>query len=293
MTGVIYLKDKEKKQRLYTKRNSMAAYLSDIDKISMLTPEQEKELARKIKDGDKAALSKLIKSNLKFVVFIAREYQDKGLPLEELISEGNLGLIEAARRFDATRGIKFISYAVWWIRQSILRALANHSRLVRLPINHIWSLQKMINTLNDMEQNLGRQPELEEVASEMKMSTQKLHKNLSYWGKELSLTDSTVTFDGNQPLIDKISSEEFLPPNSKLIEESLKFEIEEAINSLEHNEGEVIRLYYGIDAERPLTLLEIGNRMNLSRERIRQIKNKALRKLRYLHRREKLQPYLG
>ena len=289
---MILLKTKIK-EKIRRKKDLMTAYLDDIDKISILTPEEEKALSKKIKKGDKAALSKLIKSNLKFVVFIAREYQDKGLPLEELISEGNLGLIEAARRFDASRGIKFISYAVWWIRQSILRALANHSRLVRLPINHIWSLQKMINTLKDMEQNLGRPPELEEVASELNISPQKLHKNLSYWGKEISLTDSTVTLDDSQPLIDRISSDEFLPPHSKLIEESLKFEIEHALDSLECNEAKVIRLYYGIGAERPLTLLEIGNSMNLSRERIRQIKNKAIRKLRYLHRRERLQPYLG
>ena len=282
-----------KENKIKKSRNTISTYLSEIDKIPPLTPEEEKELATEIKKGNKEALSKLVKSNLKFVVFIAREYQDKGLPFEELISEGNLGLIEAARRFDANRGIKFISYAVWWIRQSILRSLANHSRLVRLPINHIWSLQKMINTLENMKQNLGRPPELEEIASEMNMDLQKLHKNLTYWGKEISLDDTSVNFDDSQPLIERISSDEFTAPNSKLLDESLKFEIKEALDSLSQSEAKVIRLYFGLDSERPLTLLEIGNMMSLSRERIRQIKNKAIRKLRYLHRREKLQPYLG
>ncbi|MFX0136702.1 MAG: RNA polymerase sigma factor RpoD/SigA [Candidatus Hodarchaeota archaeon] len=284
---------KIKEKKIYKARDTISAYLSEIDKIPQLNQEEEKKLSQKIKKGNKAALSKLIKANLKFVVFIAREYQDKGLPFEELISEGNLGLIEAARRFDANRGIKFISYAVWWIRQSILRALANHSRLVRLPINHIWSLQKVINTLDDMEQNLGRTPELEEIADELKIAPQKLNKSLAYWGKEVSLDDTSVLMNDSQPLIERISSGEFLPPNSKLLEESLKYEINQVLDSLTDNEAKVIRLYFGIDRERPLTLLEIGDMMNLSRERIRQIKNKAIRKLRYFHRREKLQPYLG
>jgi RNA polymerase primary sigma factor len=282
-----------RKNRVYKSKDVIAVYLGEIEKIPTLVQSEEKELAAKIKKGDKAALSKLIKSNLKFVVFIAREYKDKGLPLEELISEGNLGLIEAARRFDADRGVKFISYAVWWIRQSILRALANNSRLVRLPINHIWSLQKMINTLEGMEQNLGRPPELEEVADQLQISPQKLHQNLSYWGKEISLNDSPVAEGESQPMIERITSNEFLPPHSNLIEESLKTEIKDALDSLNKDEAKVIRLYFGIEQERPLTLLEIGNIMNLSRERIRQIKNKAIRKLRYIHRREKLQPYLG
>lgn len=283
----------KKKTKVTKFKDIIAAYLSEIEKIETLTPEEEKELSINIKKGNKAALSRLIKANLKFVVFIAREYKDKGLPLEELISEGNLGLIEAARRFDADRGVKFISYAVWWIRQSILRALANNSRLVRLPINHIWSLQKMINTLEYMEQNLGRTPELEEIADQLNISPQKLNQNLSYWGKEVSLNETPLNIGDNQPIIERISSDEFLPPNNKLIEESLRFEINAALDSLNEDEAKVIRLYFGIERERPLTLLEIGNIMNLSRERIRQIKNKAIRKLRYIHRREKLQPYLG
>jgi len=271
----------------------LARYLHDIDQIPLIPQREEISLAEKIKQGDNQALDKLVNSNLKFVVFIAREYQDRGLPLDELISEGNLGLLEAAKRFDAGRGIKFISYAVWWIRQSILRALANHSRLVRLPINHIWALQKVVSIIEDLEQDLGRVPELEEVADKLKMSPKTLSKNMMYWGREMPLEDSTRPSDESLALIDKISSDEFAAPSSKLVEESMKTDIKMALESLTKAEAKILRLYYGIDRERPMTLLEIGNEMNLSRERIRQIKNKALRKLRYFHRRENLRPYLG
>ena len=272
--------------------DSLARYLHDIDQIPLLPLKEEVLLARRIRQGDKQALSKLVNANLKFVVFIAREYQDRGLPLDELISEGNLGLLEAAKRFDAERGIKFISYAVWWIRQSILRALANHSRLVRLPINHIWALHKVVTIIEDLEQDLGRTPDLEEVADKLKISPRILSKNMMYWGKELPLEDSTRPSEESLALIDKISSEEFAAPSSKLVEESMKTDINLALDSLTKSEADVLRLYYGIEQERPMTLLEIGHAMNLSRERIRQIKNKALQKLRYFHRRENLRPYL-
>jgi RNA polymerase primary sigma factor len=273
--------------------DNLSKYLHDIDQIPLIPQKEEISLAKKIRQGDKQALSKLVNANLKFVVFIAREYQDRGLPLDELISEGNLGLLEAAKRFDAERGIKFISYAVWWIRQSILRALANHSRLVRLPINHIWALHKVVTIIEDLEQILGRTPELEEVADKLKISPRILSKNMMYWGHELPLEDSTRPSDESLALIDKLSSDEFAAPTSKLVEESMKADIKMALESLTTMEAEVLRLYYGIDQERSLTLLEIGNEMNLSRERIRQIKNRALQKLRYFHRRENLRPYLG
>jgi RNA polymerase primary sigma factor len=272
--------------------DSLTRYLHDIDQIPLLPLKEEVLLARRISQGDKQALSKLVNANLKFVVFIAREYQDRGLPLDELICEGNLGLLEAAKRFDAERGIKFISYAVWWIRQSILRALANHSRLVRLPINHIWALHKVVTIIEDLEQDLGRTPDLEEVADKLKISPRILSKNMMYWGKELPLEDSTRPSEESLALIDKISSEEFAAPSSKLVEESMKTDINLALDSLTKSEADVLRLYYGIEQERPMTLLEIGHAMNLSRERIRQIKNKALQKLRYFHRRENLRPYL-
>lgn len=283
------------KKQNHEKRSSdcLARYFHDIDRIPLVPPKEEVSLAKRIKQGDNQALSKLVNANLKFVVFIAREYQDRGLPLDELISEGNLGLLEAAKRFDAERGIKFISYAVWWIRQSILRALANYSRQVRLPINHVWALHKVITIIEALEQNLGRTPELEEVADKLKISPGILSKNMMYWGRELPLEDSTRPTDESLALIDKLSSDEFAAPTSKLVEESMKADIKMALESLTTIEAEVLRLYYGIEQERSMTLLEIGNEMKLSRERIRQIKNRALQKLRYFHRRENLRPYLG
>ncbi len=273
--------------------DTLSKYLRDIDRIPLLPFKEESVLARRIRQGDRQALTRLVNANLKFVVFIARDYQDRGLPLDELISEGNLGLLEAAKRFDAERGIKFISYAVWWIRQSILRALANHSRLVRLPINHIWALHKVVSIVEGLEQNLGRTPELEEVANKLKISPNLLSKNMMYWGKEIPLEDSTRPSEESLALIDKICSDEFATPASQLVEESMKTDIKMALESLTKIEAEVLRLYFGIEQERAMTLLEIGNEMKLSRERIRQIKNKALQKLRYFHRRESLRPYLG
>ncbi len=283
----------KKQKRDFIASDVLAKYLQDIDEIPMLSPTEEAILADKIKKGDRRALARLVNANLKFVVFIARDYQERGLPLEELICEGNIGLMEAANRYDHRRGVKFISYAVWWIRQAILRALANHSRLVRLPINHVWALQKMVSTVENLQQNLGRVPELEEVAHELKISPKKLSKNMTYWGRECSLDDSTRPSYENLTLIDKISSDEFAAPYSSLINESLRDDIRMTLETLTECEAKVIKLYYGIEEDRPLTLLEIGDIMNLSRERIRQIKNKALRKLRYLNRREKLQQYLG
>ena len=283
----------KKQKRDFRPKDVLTRYLQDIDQIPMLSSKEEIKLADKIKKGDHHALARLVNANLKFVVFIARDYQDRGLPLDELICEGNIGLIEAAKRYDSKRGVKFISYAVWWIRQSILRALSNHSRLVRLPINHVWALQKVITTVENLEQNLGRAPELEEVAKELKISPVKLSKNMTYWGRELSLEDSTCPDYESLSLIDRISSDEFAAPSSNLLDESLKTDVRMALETLSTSEEKVLRLYYGIEEDRPLTLLEIGSIMDLSRERIRQIKNKALRKLRYVNRREKLQQYLG
>ena len=283
----------KKQKRELKVRDVLARYLQDIDQIPMLSTKDEIKLADKIKKGDHNALSRLVNANLKFVVFIARDYQDRGLPLDELICEGNIGLMEAAKRYDNKRGVKFISYAVWWIRQSILKSLANHSRLVRLPINHVWALQKVVTTVENLEQDLGRTPELEEVAKKLNISPQKLSKNMTYWGREISLEDSTRPNYESLSLIDRISSDEFAAPSSGLLDESLKTDVKLALQTLSSSEEQVLRLYYGIEEDRPLTLLEIGSIMDLSRERIRQIKNKALRKLRFLSRREKLQQYLG
>lgn len=277
----------------YQSKDSLGKYLQDINRIPLLSYHEEMKLAKKIQRGDQQALARLVNANLKFVVFIAREYQDRGLPLDELISEGNLGLIEAARRFDGSRGTKFISYAVWWIRQAILRALANHSRLVRLPVNHIWAYNRIGHVIEELEQELGRAPELHEVARQLDISTSQLSKQLSMWRHVIPLEDSTRPDEENLDLIDKIGSEEFDGPMADLLNESKKRDIEAALASLPQLEADVLRLYFGIERERPMTLLEIGNTMKLSRERIRQIKNKALKKLRHLQRREILRPYLG
>ncbi|MDZ7333227.1 MAG: RNA polymerase sigma factor RpoD/SigA [candidate division KSB1 bacterium] len=277
----------------YQSKDSLGKYLQDINRIPLLSYHEEMKLAKKIQRGDQQALARLVNANLKFVVFIAREYQDRGLPLDELISEGNLGLIEAARRYDGSRGIKFISYAVWWIRQAILRALANHSRLVRLPVNHIWAYNRIGHVIEELEQELGRAPELHEVARQLDISTTQLSKQLSMWRHAIPLEDSTRPDEESLDLIDKIGSEEFDGPMADLLNESRKRDIEAALASLPPVEADVLRLYFGIERERPMTLLEIGNTMKLSRERIRQIKNKALKKLRHLQRREMLRPYLG
>ncbi len=283
---------KKKKQAVRSKQ-VLTKYLHDIDQIPMLSEKEEIKLAERIKKGDQRALNKLVNANLKFVVFIAKDYKNRGLPFDELISEGNIGLLEAARRYDSKRGVKFISYAVWWIRQSILRALANNSRLVRLPVNHVWALQRMVNTVESLEQTLGRTPELEEVARAMNISPQKLSKSLKYWGRELSLEDSTYPGEESLSLLEKISSEEFVEPSHNLLDESLKLDIKMTLDTLTDIEAKIIRYYYGIGIDRPMTLLEIGRKLNLSRERIRQIRDRAIRKLRYLHRRERLQGYLG
>ena len=283
----------KKLRRNHKTPDVLAKYLEDIDQIPLLSAKEELKLAKKIEKGNRHALTRLVNANLKFVVFIARDYQNRGLPLDDLICEGNLGLLEAAKRYDSKRKVKFISYAVWWIRQSILRALANHSRLVRLPINHVWGLQKVVTTVENLEQNLGRSPELEEVAKELKISPKELSKNMTYWRREFSLEDSTRPDCDNLSLIDRISSDEFAEPSSNLLDESLKTDVKIALETLTESEATVLRLYYGIEEDRPLTLFEIGSIMELSRERIRQIKLKALRKLRYLNRREKLQQYLG
>lgn len=277
----------------YQSKDCLGKYLQDINRIPLLSYHEEVSLAQKIQRGDQQALARLVNANLKFVVFVAREYQDLGLPLDELISEGNLGLLEAARRYDASRGTKFISYAVWWIRQAILRALANHSRLVRLPVNHVWAYSKIGHVIETLEQDLGRSPELHEVASQLKITPAQLSKQLAVWRNAVPLEDSTRPDEESLDLIDKISSDEFNAPMDDLLDESMRTDIEAALASLPRMEADVLRRYFGIDRERAMTLLEIGNEMKLSRERIRQIKNKALKKLRHYQRRELLRPYLG
>ena len=267
-------------------------YLQEIGQVPLLTPEQEVELARRIKQGDQAALHKLVRANLRFVVSVAKKYQGQGLSLADLISEGNYGLVKAAQRFDETRGFKFISYAVWWIRQAILQALAEQSRVVRLPLNRIGTISKIRKTSAKLTQDLERPPNVDEIAAELGIPPEKVEDALRHTGRHLSV-DAPFNEDDDNSLLDVLPSEDDLPPDEYLLDESLKLDVERALSTLHPREAEVTRLYFGIGREHPLTLEEIGQRFNLTRERVRQIKEKALRKLRQKHRRDELQAHVG
>ena len=265
-------------ERIIEENQYLKKYLEEIGRIPLLKRDQESELAFKAKNGDNAAIQKLVSSNLRFVVMIAREYQDHGLSLIDLINEGNLGLMEAARRFDSERGTKFISYAVWWVRQAILQALANHARMVRLPINQVWARNRMIKTSERLEQSLGRDPSIDEIATLLDTDSIDLLRNMRTWGKDVSLDESFKWDNEDVRMVDRISDTQEPLPDEPLVDEAMKDEISDVLSSLESREEEVMRLFFGIDGSRPLTLGDIGERMDLSRERIRQIKNKALRK---------------
>ncbi len=283
---------KIKKQEKNRAEKSLEKYLEEIGEYSPLPPEQEVALAKRIKKGDKEALDILVRSNLRFVVSVAKEYQNQGLPMEDLINEGNLGLIKAAERFDETRGFKFISYAVWWIRQSILQALAEQSRIVRLPLNRVGAINKIGKMLNNLGQEYEREPRLDELANRMNMNSFELAETLRTSSRHLSLDAPFQQGDGNS-LLDVLKNEHMSPPDEDLMDESLRLEIEKVLATLTLREAKIIKLYFGIDQDRPLTLEEIGEIFNLTRERVRQIKEKALRKLRHKSRRRPLQKYLG
>jgi len=273
-------------------KQSIEKYLEEIGGFSPLHPEEEIDLARRIRRGDEEALDKLVKANLRFVISVAKEYQGQGLPLQDLISEGNLGLIKAAQRFDETRGFKFISYAVWWIRQSILQALAEQSRVVRLPLNRVGAINKIGRAFESLEKVFGREPSMDEVASKMEMTTYEVADVLKTSARHLSLDEPFKEEDGNS-LLDVIESDRYSPPDSVLMKESLQVEIEKILSTLKPREAEIIRLYFGLEGDRPLTLEEIGEHFRLTRERVRQIKEKALRRLRHRSRLEPLRKYLG
>jgi RNA polymerase primary sigma factor len=249
------------------------------------------DLARRIKEGDDEALHKLVRANLRFVVSVAKKYQGQGLTLADLINEGNYGLIKAAQRFDETRGFKFISYAVWWIRQSILQALAEQSRVVRLPLNRIGTISKIRKTSARLAQELERQPNVFELAAELDIDPEKVRDALKHTVRHLSV-DAPFTEDDDNSLLDVITNEDEVAPDEFLLGESVKIDVERALSTLHAREAEITRLYFGIGREHPLTLEEIGQRFNLTRERVRQIKEKALRKLRQKHRREELQMHV-
>jgi RNA polymerase primary sigma factor len=267
-------------------------YLQEIGQIPLLKPEEEVDLARRIKQGDQDALHKLTRANLRFVVSVAKKYQGQGLSLADLINEGNYGLIKAAQRFDETRGFKFISYAVWWIRQAILQALAEQSRVVRLPLNRIGTISKIRKTSARLAQEHERAPNIEELAKELDIDVEKVREAMQHTGRHLSM-DAPFNEDDDNSLLDVLPDEEDISPDETLLDESLKIDIERALSLLHPREAEITRLYFGIGREHPLTLEEIGQRFGLTRERVRQIKEKALRKLRQKHRREELQMHIG
>ena len=275
-----------------TYKASLANYLQDIQKTPLLTQEEEIELAERIAQGDQEALNKLVEANLRFVVSVAKEYQNRGLPLEDLINEGNIGLIKAAHKFDSTKGFRFISYAVWWIRQAIMEAIVNQSKMVRLPFNKVWEVFKVEKTYNKLRKDLGRDPSLEEVTEELGISISDLSSIMKNFGKDLSL-DEMISDDYDSTLLDFIPDEKAPKPDDSLMDESLKIEVEKVLASLPRREGEILRLYYGIGEERSLTLSEIGERLNLSRERVRQIKELALKKLRRTSKGKMLRQFLG
>lgn len=280
-------------RRQNTRENqSLDKYLQEIGEVPLLIPEEEIELARRIKKGDQNSLEKLTKANLRFVVSVAKQYQNQGLSLGDLINEGNLGLIKAAKRFDETRGFKFISYAVWWIRQSILQALAEQSRVVRLPLNRVGALNKIGKAFSNLEQAYEREPSASEIAEELEMTPFEVSDTLKISGRHISM-DAPFNQGEDNRLLDVIHNDQQPSPDHQLISESLKIEVERALATLTKREAEVVKLYFGLDREHPLTLEEIGEKFNLTRERVRQIKEKAIRRLRHTSRSRSLRSYLG
>ncbi|ADF51273.1 MULTISPECIES: sigma-70 family RNA polymerase sigma factor [Zunongwangia] len=271
---------------------SLDKYLQEIGKVDLITADEEVELAQRIKAGDNRALEKLTKANLRFVVSVAKQYQNQGLTLPDLINEGNLGLIKAAKRFDETRGFKFISYAVWWIRQSILQALAEQSRIVRLPLNKIGSINKINKTFAFLEQSHERPPSAEEIAKELDMTINDVKESMKNSGRHVSM-DAPLVEGEDSNLYDVLRSGESPNPDKDLLHESLRTEIERALETLTPREADVIRLYFGLGDQHPMTLEEIGETFDLTRERVRQIKEKAIRRLKHTSRSKILKTYLG
>lgn len=280
------------KQITNRENQSLDKYLQEIGKVDLITTEVEVELAQRIRQGDQIALEKLAKANLRFVVSVAKQYQNHGLTLNDLINEGNLGLIKAAQRFDETRGFKFISYAVWWIRQSIMQALAEQSRIVRLPLNRVGSLNKISKTLSLLEQKFQREPTAQELAEVLNIPEQEVMDNMKISGRHVSM-DAPFMQGEEGTLLDVLSDENDSKPDSGLMIDSLQREIARALATLTQREAEVIAYYFGLNGNQPLTLEEIGEKFRLTRERVRQIKEKATRRLRHTSRSKTLRSFLG
>ncbi|MGB3544714.1 sigma-70 family RNA polymerase sigma factor [Rubrivirga sp.] len=267
-------------------------YLHEIGQIPLLTADDEVELAIRIKEGDEEALHRMVRSNLRFVVSVAKKYQGQGLTLSDLINEGNYGLIKAAQRFDETRGFKFISYAVWWIRQAILQALAEQSRTVRLPLNRIGTISKIRKASARLTQAYKRAPNVDELAAELDLPAKKIEDTLRHQSRSLSM-DAPFGDDDDNSLLDVLADAANVEPDGGLVNESIKIDVERALKGLNPREAEITRLYFGIGRESPMTLEEIGQEYELTRERVRQIKEKALRKLRQRGRRHELRAHVG
>lgn len=270
---------------------SLEKYLHDIGKVELLTAEEEVELARRIRKGDQQALERLTKANLRFVVSVAKQYQNQGLNLPDLINEGNLGLIKAAERFDETRGFKFISYAVWWIRQSILQAVAEQARIVRLPVNKIGTINRINRAYAHLEQEFHREPKIEEIATLLDLSEAEVKESLRNSPRHLSM-DASLTQDDDNNLYDVLKSESSPMPDRELLIESLQLEISKLMEILNPRSADIIKMYYGIGVKHPLTLEEIAERHDISRERVRQIKEKAIRRLKNSSKCRNLKAYL-
>ena len=272
---------------------SLDKYLTDIGREGLITADEEVMLAQRIKEGDEIALNKLVKANLRFVVSVSKQYQNQGLSLPDLINEGNVGLIKAARRFDETRGFKFISYAVWWIRQSILQALAEQSRIVRLPLNQVGSINRIKKTISLLEQDYNRPPTNEEIAKHLEISVSSVKSALRISNRSVSIDAPISNDDDSASMIDFITSDDDIASDEMLINESLQKEIKRSLDTLSEKERSVVNLYYGIGMNHGLTLDEIGDKFDLTRERVRQIKEKAIRRLKHPSRSKILKSYLG
>ncbi len=283
-----------KLSRQYTNHDgkSIDKYLQEISKVELLTSDEEIKLAKQIKKGDREAFERLVNSNLRFVVTVAKQYQSQGLTLGDLINEGNIGLIKAAKRFDETRGFKFISYAVWWIRQAILQALGERGRIVRLPLNRIGILSKIRNLNSEFEQNFGREPSAEEIAELLNVKDFDVSEAIQIAGKNISI-DAPLKSTEENNLYSLLANNSDSNPDYMLLENSLKEEIVSSLRALSKREAEILKLYFGLDCDHAFTLEDIGQKFHLTRERVRQIKEKAIRRLRHKKRAERLRKYLG
>jgi len=280
------------KQITNRESQSLEKYLQEIGRVDLISPDEEVELAKLIRQGDQKALERLATANLRFVVSVAKQYQNQGLTLGDLINEGNLGLIKAAQRFDETRGFKFISYAVWWIRQSILQALAEQSRIVRLPLNQVGTLNKIVKAFSKLEQEFEREPTAEELANILEMTVSEVENSLKVSGRHISV-DAPLADGEDSSLLDVLRDDEAAKPDNALIDESLSKEVEYALMVLTSREADVLRYFFGLGGRQPLTLEEIGTNLGLTRERVRQIKEKSIRRLRATTKSRILKAYLG